>query len=128
MNLLVDTHVLIWGALNSGKLTKRSINLLSDPDVRVFFSAISIWEVAIKKSLGRSDFQVEPGQLRAGLLSNDYTELPLDSRHCLGLATLRPIHNDPFDRILIAQAVSEGLTLLTADSKIMAYDGPILSV
>ena len=89
---------------------------------------VSLWEVAIKRGLGRSDFRIDPGPLRAGRLGNDYQELVLDGRHCLGLGTLPALHSDPFDRILIVQAAAEGMVLLTADEKVLQYSGPIEAV
>ena len=94
----------------------------------MWFSAISIWEVAIKRGLNRPDFRVDPGPLRAGLLANDYNELNLEGRHCLGLGTLPTLHSDPFDRMLIVQAAAEGMVLLTADRKLAQYYGPTVLV
>ncbi|AGT11051.1 type II toxin-antitoxin system VapC family toxin [Paracoccus aminophilus] len=125
MNLLIDTHLLLWSAFAPEKIPARATALMLDPGNQLWFSAASIWEVAIKRGLNRPDFRVEPGVLRAGLLANDYSELSVDGRHCLGLAALPAVHADPFDRMLIAQAVSEGMVLLTADSRIGQYAGPI---
>lgn len=91
----------------------------------LFFSAASLWEVAIKASLGREDFQVDVRVLRRGLLDNDYQELPITSRHVVFIPSLPLIHKDPFDRILIAQATVEGIALLTADAQVAQYPGPI---
>lgn len=84
--------------------------------------------MAIKRALDRPDFQVDPGVLQAGLLANDYAELPVAGRHCLGVSGLPALHADPFDRILIAQALAEGMMLLTANARIAAYLGPIRAV
>jgi PIN domain nuclease of toxin-antitoxin system len=94
----------------------------------LLFSAASIWEVAIKRGLGRSDFQADPRLLRRGLLDNGYAELPILSDHVVALASLPPIHKDPFDRLLVAQAAAEGITLLTADPVVAQYPGPIRAV
>lgn len=128
MNFLVDTHILLWAALDPEKLSVKARGNLEDPNNQHYFSAVSIWEVAIKQSLGRPDFDIDPGQFRAGLLANTYHELSLGARHGLGLNSLPRIHSDPIDRMLIAQASSEGMTLLTSDAKIAQYPGPIEAV
>ena len=128
MNLLLDTHLLLWAAFRPDRLSPDAAAMIADPDNDLWFSAASIWEVAVKRALDRPDFRVDPGVLRAGLLANDYTELPIAGRHCLGLSGLPRLHADPFDRILIAQALAEGMMLLTADARIAAYPGPIRAV
>ena len=92
------------------------------------FSAASLWEVAIKHRLGRADFRVDARLLRRGLLDNGYDELPITSAHAVALDTLPPIHKDPFDRILVAQSIVEGITLLTADALVAQYPAPIRKV
>lgn len=94
----------------------------------LIFSAASLWEVAIKHSLGRTDFVVDPRMLRRGLVDNGWVELPIRSDHAVAIDTLPPIHRDPFDRLLIAQAQVEGIPLLTADSAVAAYGGPVRPV
>lgn len=128
MNLLIDTHLLLWAAFRPGRLPPEAAAMIAETRNRLWFSAASIWEVAIKRALDRPDFRIDPGVLRAGLLANDYAELPIAGRHCLGLAGLPMLHGDPFDRILIAQALAEGMLLLTADRQIAAYPGPIRAV
>ena len=125
MNLLLDTHLLLWSAGSDDLLSKRADALVKDPANTLWFSAASIWEVAIKRALDRPDFRVEPSVLRAGLLANGYSELAIDGRHCLSLVSLPRLHDDPFDRLLLAQAMSEGILLLTADRRLAAYDGPV---
>jgi PIN domain nuclease of toxin-antitoxin system len=90
-----------------------------------YVSAASVWEVAIKRGLGRSDFQADPRLLRRGLLDNGYTELPILSDHVVAIEALPLIHKDLFDRLLVAQATVEGITLLTADSIVAEYPGPV---
>jgi PIN domain nuclease of toxin-antitoxin system len=129
VNLLLDTHLLLWAA-DYGEdahtdLPARAVSLIRDEANSLYFSAASIWEVAIKRALDRSDFDVDPHALRRGLAANGYIELPVTSRHGASVAGLPPIHKDPFDRLLIAQAIVEGVTLLTADAKVAAYPGPI---
>jgi len=125
LNLLIDTHLLLWAALAPEKMSAEARRDMENPAHELWFSAASIWEIAIKRGLGRADFTVDPGPLRAGLLSNGYAELSLDGRHCLGLGTLPRLHGDPFDRILIAQAAAEGMVLLTSDKALGPYGGPV---
>lgn len=124
MNLLLDTHLLLWAAARDDQMTPMADALIKDPANRLVFSVASLWEVAIKRSLNRPDFRTDPGVLRAGLLANGYEELAIEGRHTLALATLPPLHGDPFDRMLLAQAMAEGMVLLTADRQVAAYGGP----
>lgn len=128
MNLLVDTHLLLWAAFASARLPLAAKERLEAPSNALWFSVASLWEVTVKRALDRPDFRVDASVLRAGLLANGYQELAIEGRHCLPLATLPPHHADPFDRMLIAQAAAEGMMLLTADRKIAEYDAPILKV
>lgn len=125
MNLLVDTHLLLWAASDQQKLSKKAKKWLDDESNDLYYSSASLWEIAIKSSLGRSDFQVNTTQLRRGLRENGYQELPVTGEHAIALQGLPMAHKDPFDRMLIAQATVEGLTLLTADSKMGQYQGPV---
>jgi len=128
MKLLLDTHVLLWAAGEPNRLSHETRELLGDPENELLFSAASMWEITIKSGLGREDFQVNARLLRRGLLDNDYEELPIRSEHALAIDALPPIHRDPFDRILIAQATIEGIELLTADQVVVRYPGPIRMV
>ena len=128
MNLLLDTHLLLWAAGEPERLSSGAKELIEDSANRLFFSAINLWEVTIKNDLGRNDFNVDPHLLRRGLLENGYEELPITAHHVLGVNHLPPIHKDPFDRMLIAQAEYEGFLLLTADQKILQYPGPLRAV
>ncbi len=125
MNFLLDTHVLLWAAGASRRLPEDARALIEDPENELVFSAASLWEVAIKNGLGREEFSVDPRLLRRGLLENGYVELPVTGAHAVAVDLLPPIHKDPFDRILVAQAQIEGLTLLTADEVVTRYPGPI---
>lgn len=125
MRLLLDTHVLLWAAGLSERLPATALAMIEDPETDLVFSAASIWEVVVKNALGRADFSVDPHLLRRGLLESGYTELAVTSAHALAVALLPPIHKDPFDRILVAQAQSEEIVLLTADSAVSRYPGPI---
>lgn len=128
MKLLPDTHLLLWAVLRSHRLSPAARALLKDTSKQLLFSAVSLWEVAIKRSLGRADFTVEARVLRRGLIDQDYEELPATSEHSLAIENLPLIHKDPFDRLLIAQATVEGITLLTANATIARYPGPIRRV
>lgn len=128
MKLLLDTHILLWAAGNPERLSKEAYELLSDKDNELFFSAASTWEIGIKNGLGRDDFQVDVRVLRRGLFDNGYQELPITSEHTIAIDHLPPIHKDPFDRILVAQANVEGITLLTADALLAQYPGSVRGV
>lgn len=128
MKLLLDTHLLLWAAGQPERLSAQARALMEEVDNQPLFSAASLWEIAIKRGLGRADFCVDPRLLRRGLLDNGYQELPIDSRHAVAVNDLPPIHKDPFDRILVAQAVVEGILLLTSDALVARYAGPIRAV
>ena len=128
MTLLVDTHLLLWAAGQPEKLSRAARRVLDDPDVRLWFSAASLWEVAIKHSLGREDFRVEPVRLRRGLLDNGWRELAVSSEHAVATLDLPPLHKDPFDRMLLAQARVEGLSLVTSDELLARYPGDVRKV
>ena len=125
MKLLLDTHLLLWAAGQPERLSPFARTLLDNPDNMLLFSAASLWEIAIKRSLGRDDFRADPRLLRRGLLDNGYDELPVTGEHAIAVDGLPTIHKDPFDRILIAQSLVEGITLLTADPLVARYPAPI---
>lgn len=128
MKLLLDTHLLLWAAGQPERLSAKAKKLLSDPANELLFSAASLWEIAIKNTLGRPDFRVDPRILRRGLLDNGYTELPVTGQHAVGIDGLPPLHKDPFDRLLLSQALVEGVTLLTRDEELARYAGPVRKV
>ena len=128
MKLLLDTHLLLWAAGAPDQLSAEARSLLDNPDNELLFSAASLWEVAIKRGLGRRDFKVDARLLRRGLLDNGYSELPMVSDHVVAIESLPTLHKDPFDRVLVAQATVEGITLLTIDSLVAQYPGPIRTV
>jgi PIN domain nuclease of toxin-antitoxin system len=126
LNLLLDTHLLIWSAASDAPGDQRGADeLIDDPANALFFSAASIWEVAIKFALRRLDFAVDPHILRRALLDNGYVEVPVSGEHAAAVGGLPAIHKDPFDRLLLAQATLEGLILLTSDAQLGRYPGPI---
>ncbi len=128
MKLLLDTHLLLWAAGQPERLSSAARALLDDPGSELLFSAASLWEISIKRGLGRADFQVDPRLLRRGLLDNGYRELPITSEHAVSLDGLPPVHKDHFDRILVAQALVEGITLLTTGPLVAQYPGPVRAV
>ena len=128
MKLLLDTHLLLWAAGDPSRLSDAASALISAPENELFFSAASLWEIAIKRGLGRADLKVDARVLRRGLLDNGYSELPIGSEHAVAIDSLPPIHKDPFDRILVAQATVEGITLLTVDALVAQYPGPVQEV
>ncbi len=128
MKLLLDTHLLLWAAFQPNKLSKTASSLIEDINNELLFSAASIWEIVIKHGLGRDDFRVEPSVLRRGLLDNGYGELAISSQHAVTVEMLPPIHKDPFDRIIVAQAIAEGITLLTSDPVVAKYPAPVRKV
>jgi PIN domain nuclease of toxin-antitoxin system len=125
MKLLADSHILLRAASSPGRLSESATALLIDPENELYFSAANIWEIAIKSALGRADFKTDAIRLQQGLLANGYHELPILSAHGVAAAGLPPIHKDPFDRILIAQAATEQMLLLTSDLTIAKYQGPV---
>ena len=128
MKLLLDTHLLLWAAGTPERLSNAARAMIEAAENEPYFSAASLWEIAIKRGLGRADFQADPRLLRRGLLDNGYTELPILSEHAIAVDALPPIHKDPFDRILVAQANAEGILLLSADACVARYPGPIQKV
>lgn len=128
MKFLLDTHLLLWATGETHLLPKGSLPLLSDTTNELVYSAASMWEIAIKKGLGRHDFQRDLHVMHRGLRETGYIELPVTSAHGLAVSTLPAHHKDPFDRLLIAQAIVEGTTLLTADATVALYPGPIRKV
>ncbi len=128
MKLLLDTPVLLWVAGSPERLSESARSLFEDVDNSLVFSAVSLWEITIKHGLGRTDFRVDPRLLRRGLLDNGYQELAFNSQHAVAIDTLPPLHRDPFDRILIAQALVEGITLVTADLTVAQYPGSIRKI
>lgn len=125
MKLLLDTQMLLWAAGQQEKLSKKAASLLADPGNELMFSPVSLWEVVVKSGLGRADFRADAALLHRGLVENGYTEIPVTGRHATAVAMLPPLHKDPFDRLLVAQATLEGVMLVTADDLVRRYPGPI---
>ena len=122
---LVDTQLLLWNVYGSRKLPARVGRLFRDGRHEFFYSAASLWEIAIKAARGREDFAADPAAIRDTLEANGFQELPVSGQHAVALAALPSIHGDPFDRMLIAQALVEPLALITSDERLAAYPGTI---
>jgi PIN domain nuclease of toxin-antitoxin system len=128
VKLLLDTHLLLWAAGQPDRLSKAARDLIEAEDTELIFSTASLWEIVIKRGLGREDFRVDARLLRRGMLDNGYTELPIASEHVVAIDTLPPLHKDPFDRVLVAQALVEGIILLTTDEVVARYPAPVRAV
>lgn len=121
MRLLLDTHVLLWAISASHRLSPDARAWLEDPRNTVLFSAASIWEIAITSSLGRRDFRVDLSRLLKAAVETGFVELPVTSAHAARLEGLADLHKDPFDRLLIAQALAESSLLITNDASLRRY-------
>ena len=128
MRLLLDTHLLLWAAGPSPRLSSQARRLIEDPGNELLASAASLWEIAIKSALRRPNFPVNASLFRRNLLNNGYEELAVTGEHAVAVANLPPLHRDPFDRILVAQSVVEGITLLTTDPLVAQYPAPVRRV
>ena len=128
MKLLLDTHIVLWAAGQPEKLSESARTLLTTPENALFFSVASMWEIVIKRGLGRDDFKVNPRRLRKMLIANGYNELSVDAEHVFTVETLPLRHKDPFDRLLLAQAKTEGMLLLTVDASVLQYQESVLAV
>jgi PIN domain nuclease of toxin-antitoxin system len=126
--LLLDTHLVLWSAFEPQRLSTAARRQIESRRQAVAFSDATLWEVAIKSSLGKSGFEVDASALRKGLLASGFDELPVRAEHVLAVAGLPWLHRDPFDRLLVAQAAVEGLTLLTADASLRRYGRGIRKV
>ena len=125
MQVLLDTHLLLWAVGDPDRLDPALVQLLEDPMNTPVFSVVSLWEVVIKSALDRPDFQVEPSLLRQVLVEAGWRELVVEARHMLVVAQLPALHRDPIDRLLLAQAQADGLLLITADQQLAQYPGPV---
>lgn len=128
MKLLLDTHILLWAAGEPDQLSIKAKALIEDPENQLYFSAASLWEIAIKNKLGRVDFKVDLAVLRRNLIDNGFEEIAINSAHAIGVDALPNIHKDPFDRMLIAQTAVEGITLMTADSMVAEYPVAVFKI
>lgn len=127
MNLLLDTHVALWAISDSKRLAKPTRSLLMAPQNSLWVSAVSVWEIAIKHALGRGDMPVSAQDALAFFREAGYGLLAVSADHAAAVAALPPHHQDPFDRLLVAQAHLEPMHLLTADAKLLAYGGTVMA-
>lgn len=123
MRLLLDTHVLLWWLADDDKLSATARDAIGDAATQIYVSAASAWELAIKASLGKL---TAPDDLTEQLTANSFTPLDISVIHALAVRHLPTHHRDPFDRLLVAQAQAEGLTLVTADKRMKPYDVSLL--
>jgi PIN domain nuclease of toxin-antitoxin system len=128
MKFLLDTHLVLWVPASDPRLSRPARLILNNPENDLFFSTVSLWEIAIKRGIGKIDSKINPRNIRRELIESGYEELPVLGQHAVEVDLLPPIHKDPFDRLLIAQAMVEGITLLTTDATIARYPGPIRKV
>jgi PIN domain nuclease of toxin-antitoxin system len=128
VRLLLDTHVLVWMTSESRRLSADARNTLGDPANELLYSVVSLWELAIKYGLQRTDIFLDPRAMRRELLDNGFGELKITGEHAVAIDLLPPLHQDPFDRLLIAQSIVEGITLITADPVVAQYPAPIRRV
>lgn len=128
MKFLLDTNLLVWTSFRSANLSTAVKALLENPRNSHYFSVVSLWEIAIKTALAKPYFNIDPRVMRRSLLDNGYEELQIRSEHAFAAGALPPLHKDPFDRMLVAQATVEGIILLTADPVLAQYSGPIQKV
>lgn len=128
MRILLDTHILVWALAEPERLDTETTRALKGRDNDVLFSAVSIWEIAIKYRLGRPDFQREPNDIERAALRTGFIELPLRAATAARVAELPLLHRDPFDRLLVAQAMAEPAALYTADRGLAAYSELVLVI
>ncbi len=128
MRLLLDTHILLWALIEPDRLKPETRSLLENPDHEVLFSAASVWEIAIKAALGRADFLVSPDEIVEAARHSGFVELPVRSGAASKVASLPHHHRDPFDRLLVAQAMTEPAALYTADAQLEAYSELVVRV
>lgn len=125
MTILLDTHLLLWALYEPQHLPDGALEQLENPEIDVWFSAVNVWEIAIKASLGRPDFTVDPIEARRAALDIGFVEMAVDGVAAAAVRALPHVHGDPFDRLLVAQALTTGLTLVTHDASLGRYPAPI---
>jgi PIN domain nuclease of toxin-antitoxin system len=127
VRVLLDTHLLLWAVASSRRLPKEARSVILDAANEVFYSAASVWEVAIKSALRRRDFNANPAVLVRALAQSGFAELPVTAAHAARVGGLPALHRDPFDRMLVAQSLTEPMTLLTNDAVLAGY-GPLVQM
>ena len=126
--MLLDTHIALWAITDSPRLSQQARDLIEAPTTSVWVSAASVWEIAIKHALGKGDMPVSSGDALRYFLESGYQILPIDAEHTAAAETLQPHHQDPFDRILVAQALTEPMRLMTHDATVALYSDTIIKV
>ncbi len=126
MKILLDTHIALWAVLKSDALTSETRKMLVSSDNKIYYSVISIWEVSLKHSINPQNMEVSPSEFRQFCQESGFIEIPVEYQHILALDSLEPkegysIHKDPFDRLLLAQAIVEEMYFVTHDSKIATF-------
>jgi PIN domain nuclease of toxin-antitoxin system len=128
LNLLLDTHVALWAITDSPKLPKKAREMIESPKSSVWISAATVWEIAIKHSLGRGDMPVSSQDALRYFRESGYRFLPVEPEHAAAVEDLQPHHGDPFDRILVAQAITEPMRLITHDPMVARYSDTIIEI
>jgi PIN domain nuclease of toxin-antitoxin system len=128
MNLLLDTHVALWAITDSPKLPKKAREMIESPKSTIWISAATVWEIAIKHSLGRGDMPVSGQDALRYFRESGYRFLPVEPEHAAAVEDLAAHHADPFDRILVAQAIVEPMRLITHDQMMARYSDTIVEV
>jgi PIN domain nuclease of toxin-antitoxin system len=128
LNLLLDTHVALWAITDSPKLPKKAREMIESPRSAVWISAASVWEIAIKHALGRGDMPVSSQDAGRFFSESGYRFLPVETEHAMAVEGLPVHHHDPFDRILVAQALAEPMRLITHDPAVARYSDTIIAI
>lgn len=128
MRLLLDTQIALWAIAGSRRLPKGARELILAPESSIWISAATVWEIAIKHALSKASMPVSSKDALRYFRDSGYRLLPVEPEHAGAVESLPPIHKDPFDRLLVAQATHEGITLLTSDPVVAKYPGPVRKV
>ena len=128
MKYLLDTHIMLWAGLDVKRLSRKAKSILENPANALYFSPISLWEISIKHEKHPEQMTITSERAREIAIKMGFIELPVRSRHGVDIAKLPDLHNDPFDRMLITQARSDGLLLLSHDNKVIAYGEAVVRV
>ena len=128
MNLLLDTHVALWAITDNPKLPQKARELIQSPKTTVWISAASVWEIAIKHALGRGDMPVSSQDAVRYFSESGYNFLAVEAEHAVAIEGLATYHQDPFDRIIVAQAIVEPMRLITHDSMVALYSDTIIKI
>jgi len=128
MNILLDTHIALWAITDSPRLSERAKKDINHPKNTIWVSVVSLWEIAIKHSLGKGDMPIDAKQALNYFRQSGYQVLSIEAEHALLLAELSNHHQDPFDRLLVAQALSEPMRLMTHDANIIKYGDIVIAI